>query len=231
MKATEFTWLAACAAAVLCAVPAAAQQKFPTKPVRMIVPFPSGAASDFLARVVGQKLADTYGQQVVIDNRPGAGGLIGSQIVLKGAADGYTLAIVGQPHVTNTLIHAKKPYDALKDFTSIGLVASIPNVIVIGNGVQAKTVGELVALAKAKPGTLNLGSAGVGSSSHLAGEMFQAAAGIQSVHVLKDADTHDRFQKQGADPAPGSPEAFRKLQADEYVRLGKLIKEIGMKPI
>ncbi len=324
MKLIRITLLAACAAAVCAGTAVAAQQQYPNKPIRMVVPFPPGAASDFLGRTVGQKLADVYGQQVVIDNRPGAGGLIGSQIVLKGAPDGYTLAIVGQPHVTNTLIHAKKPYDALKDFNSIGLVASIPNVVVIGTGVPVKNVGELVALAKAKPGTLNFGSAGVGSSSHLAGEMFQAAAGIKAVHVpfksladvfsemiagrvhfyvfplpaampmlkegrlkpiavatpkravalpdvpttaesglpqfqsdswfgiiapagvpkavvarlnadlvkvLKDPDTHDRFQKQGADPAPGSPDQFHKLQADEYVRLGKLIKEIGMKPL
>lgn len=323
MKLTRISLIGACVAA-LCAAPAAAQQTYPTKPIRMVVPFPPGAASDFLGRTLGQKLADVYGQQVVIDNRPGAGGLIGSQIVLKGAADGYTLAIVGQPHVTNTLIHAKKPYDALKDFSSIGLVASIPNVLVIGNGVPFKTVGELVSTAKAKPGAYNFGSAGVGSSSHLAGEMFLAAAGIKAVHVpfksladvfsemiagrvhfyvfplpaampmlkegrlkpiavatakravalpdvptmaeaglpqfrseswfgiiapagvpkavvaklnsdivkvLKDADIHERFQKQGADPAPGSTEQFHKLQSDEYVRIGKLIKEIGMKPL
>lgn len=173
--------------ALLCcgaiAGPGWAAEDYPTKPIRVVVPFPPGAASDFLARVVGQKLTDVYGHQVVIDNRPGAGGLIGSQVVLKATADGYTLGLVGQPHITNTLIHARKPYDPFKDFSSVTLVAVIPNVLVVGAGVPAKNVTELIALAKAKPGELNFGSAGVGSSSHLAGEMFVAAAGIKTVHV------------------------------------------------
>jgi tripartite-type tricarboxylate transporter receptor subunit TctC len=115
----------------LAASTACAAEKFPTKPIRVVVPFPPGAASDFLARVVGQRLGDVYGQQVVIDNRPGAGGLIGSQIIGKANPDGYTIGLVGQPHLTNVLLREKKPYDAFRDFSSISLVASIPNVVVL----------------------------------------------------------------------------------------------------
>lgn len=171
--------------AALTAAPGVApgQVKYPDRPIRMVVPFPPGSASDVLGRIVAQRLADIYRQQIVIDNRPGAGGLIGSDLVLKAAPDGYTLAMVGQPHLSNVLLREQKPYDPLQDFTAISLVASTPNVIVIGNGVPAKNVPELIALAKARPGALNYGSAGVGSSSHLAGAMFVSAAKINVVHV------------------------------------------------
>ncbi|MEK6591627.1 MAG: tripartite tricarboxylate transporter substrate binding protein [Pseudomonadota bacterium] len=168
---------------VLAAANAYAAESFPTKPIRVVVPFPPGAASDFLARVVGTRLSEVYGQQIVIDNRPGAGGLIGSQIIGKSNPDGYTIGLVGQPHLTNVLLREKKPYDVFKDFSSISLVASIPNAVVLGNGVAASTMSELVALAKSKPGALNFGSAGVGSSSHLAAELFISATGIKAAHV------------------------------------------------
>ena len=126
---------------------------------------------------------EIYGQQVVVDNRPGAGGLIGSELVRQAAPDGYTLAMVGQPHLSNVLLREDKPYDPLKDFTAISLVASTPNVIVLGRGVNAKTIPDLIALAKARPGALNYGSAGVGSSSHLAGALLVSKAKIDVVHV------------------------------------------------
>ena len=157
--------------------------EFPSKPLRLVVPFPPGAASDFLARVMAQKMTESFSQQVVADNRPGAGGLLGSQIAQRAAPDGYTLALVGQPHITNVLIRKERPYDPLKDFTAVSEVASMPNVIVLGSGVAAKTVPDLIALAKAKGGELNYGSAGVGSSSHLAAAMFNQVAGIKAVHV------------------------------------------------
>jgi tripartite-type tricarboxylate transporter receptor subunit TctC len=162
-----------------------AQDRWPTKPIRMVVPFTPGAASDVLGRIVGQRLSEIYGQQVVIDNRPGAGGLIGSELVKHAAADGYTLAMVGQPHLSNVLLREEKDraYDPLKDYTSISFVASTANVIVLGKGIEAKTIPELIALAKAKPGALNYGSAGVGSSSHLAGALFASKANINVVHV------------------------------------------------
>jgi tripartite-type tricarboxylate transporter receptor subunit TctC len=174
-----------CCAVALAAVPAlgATQEKWPARPIRMIVPFPSGSASDVLSRIVGQRLGEMYGQQFVVDNRTGAGGLIGSQLVRQAAADGYTLAMVGQPHLSNVLLRDDKPYDPLNDFTAISLVALTPNVIILGKGVEAKTIPDLIALAKAKPGTLNYGSGGVGSSSHLAGALLASKAKIDVVHV------------------------------------------------
>ena len=160
-----------------------AQDKWPSKPIRMIVPFTPGAASDVLGRIVGQRLGEIYGQQVVIDNRPGAGGLIGSELTRQAAPDGYTLAMVGQPHLSNALMREDKPYDPLKDYTAISLVGSTHNVIVLGKSVNAKTIPDLIALARAKPGSLNYGSAGVGSSSHLAGALFASKAKIDVVHV------------------------------------------------
>jgi tripartite-type tricarboxylate transporter receptor subunit TctC len=162
---------------------AAPHDKWPSKPIRLIVPFTPGAASDVLGRIVVQRLSEIYGQQFVVDNRPGAGGLIGSELTRQAAPDGYTFAMVGQPHLSNVLLREKKPYDPLKDFTAISLVGSTHNVIVLGRGVEAKTIPELIALARAKPGTLNYGSAGVGSSSHLAGAMFVSKAKINVVHV------------------------------------------------
>ena len=162
---------------------AAEQNKWPTKPIRMIVPFTPAAASDVLGRLLAQRLTETYGQQVVVDNRPGAGGLIGSELTRDAVPDGYTIAMVGQPHLSNVLIREKKAYDPLKDFSAISLVAFTHNVIVLGKGVNVKNIPELIALAKASPGKLNYGSAGVGSSSHLAGALFAAKAGIDVVHV------------------------------------------------
>jgi tripartite-type tricarboxylate transporter receptor subunit TctC len=287
----------------------------------MIVPFPSGSASDVLGRIVAQRLGEIYGQQFVIDNRPGAGGLIGSELTRQAAPDGYTIAMVGQPHLSNALLRKDKPYDPLKDFTAISLVGETPNVIVLGKGVEAKTIPDLIALAKAKPGALNYGSAGIGSSSHLAGAMFVSKAKIDVVHVpfrqggdsrsalvagaiqfyvyplpaimtllrsgtlralavaspkraealpelptsaeagfpqyqseswfgligaralprrlvtrinadtvgvLKEPATRQKFVLQGAEPGFGPPEHFDKMQRDEYAELGALIKEIGM---
>jgi tripartite-type tricarboxylate transporter receptor subunit TctC len=178
-----------CACAALClslAIPsgiASAQDKWPSKPIRMIVPFPNTSASDALSRILGDRLAQLYGQQLVVDNRPGAGGLIGSDLIRTASPDGYTFGMVGQPHLSNALMREPKPYDPLKDFAIVGLVGITPNVIVIGKGVEAKTIPALIALAKAKPGALNYGSAGVGSSSHLAGALFVSKAKIDVVHV------------------------------------------------
>ena len=301
---------------------ALAQDKWPSKPVRMIVPFTSGAASDVLGRILAQRLVEIYGQQFVIDNRPGAGGLIGSELARQAAPDGYTIAMVGQPHLSNVLLRDDKPYDPLKDYTAISLVATTPNVIVLGKGIDVKTIPDLIALAKAKPGALNYGSAGVGSSSHLAGAMLMSKAKINVVHVpfrqggdsrsaliagaihiyvyplpaivtmlkagtlkavavgspkrvetlpdlptsaeagfpeyrseswfgligpralprrlvakinadtvsvLKETATRQKFALQGAEPGFGTPEHFDKMQRDEYAELGALIREIGMK--
>ncbi len=309
--------------ALAVAASACAQDRYPNKAVRMVVPFPPGSASDFLARTVGQKLGERYGQQIVIDNRPGAGGLVGSGIVATAVPDGYTLTLIGQPHLVNTLIHKDPGYRPFDDFASVTEVASMPNVLVVAPNLPVKSVTSLIALAKAKPGQLNIGSAGVGSSSHLAGEMFKSVAGIDVVHIpfrllgdifaemlagrvhlyvfplpaampmlkqgklqplavatpkravalpdvptmaeaglpafksdswfgilvpaktpraiiarlnadvgaiLRDPAIKERMLAQGAEPVFGTPGEFLKLQRDEYLRIQKLVRDIGIEP-
>jgi len=166
-----------------CGVVVAAADKYPARPIRMVVPFPPGAASDFFARTIGQKMTETFNQQVIVDNRPGAGGVVGAVIVAKATPDGYTLSLIGTPQVVNSLLSGKGQYRAVEDFTPVIQVSSLPNVIVVAPGVPAKSLKELIALAKAQPGKLNYGSAGIGSLSHMAGTLFNTAAGINTVHV------------------------------------------------
>jgi tripartite-type tricarboxylate transporter receptor subunit TctC len=309
---------------VVCAICApAAESVYPNHPVRMVVPFPPGAASDFLARVLGQKLTESWGQQIVVDNRPGAGGLIGGTAVAKSNPDGYTIALIGQPHLTAYLLSKTPPWDPFKDFTHIGAVASMPNVAVVGPGLPVNTLAELITQVRAKPGFYNFGSAGVGSSSHLAAEMFNAAAGLKAVHVpfkllgdvlaemyggriqyylfplpavmpalrdgklkpiasgsrtrtvalpqvptmseaglpgftsetyfgllgpagvptnlvreinretvkfLKTDEARQRYEQNGAEPMPSTPDEFYKIQLAEYARVKKVIQDIGIKP-
>jgi len=161
-----------------------AQAAFPTKPIRLVVPFPAGGTTDILARAVAQKLTETNGQPVVIDNRPGAGGNIGAELVAKSAPDGYTLLMgtVGT-HAINPSLYAKMPYDHQKDFAPVILVAGVPNVLVINPSVPANSVQELIAYGKANPGKLNFASSGSGTSIHLAGELFKTMSGVQMTHV------------------------------------------------
>ena len=322
MNALHAMTLVAAILAASAGTAAHAQDKWPAKPIRMIVPFTPGSASDVTGRIIAQRLTEIYGQQVVADNRPGAGGLIGSQLARDAAPDGYTVAMIGQPHLSNVLLRSDKPYDPLKDYTAIGFTASMPNVIVLGKGIEVKTIPELIALAKAKPGALNYGSAGIGSSSHLAGAMFVSKAKIDAVHVpfrlgadsrtalvtgsiqyyiyplpaivglltsgtlralavttkkravalpdvptsaeagfaeyvseswfgligpralpralvtrintdtlavLNEPATKQKFAQQGAETGFGPPEHFARMQRDEYAELGTLIREIGMK--
>jgi tripartite-type tricarboxylate transporter receptor subunit TctC len=168
---------------LLVAGTAAAQDKFPSKPIRMLVPFSAGSATDFLARIVGQKMAENWGQQVVVDNRPSAGGVIASEILLNATPDGHTLMMVSIGHAVNASLYSKLPYDTVKDFAGITLVADVPNVLVTTPSLGLKSVKDLVELAKAKPGQINYGSAGVGSGTHMNGEQFKLAANINVVHV------------------------------------------------
>ena len=139
MKSSRGCAAVCLALAMPCGI-AAAQDKWPSKPIRMVVPFPNTAASDALSRILGERLGQLYGQQFVVDNRPGAGGLIGSELIRNAAPDGYTFGMVGQPHLSNVLMREPKPYDPLKDFAAVGLVGVTPNVIVVGKGVEAKTI-------------------------------------------------------------------------------------------
>ncbi len=172
------------AAGVLLAAGAVhAQDKFPNKPIRILVGFTAGSGTDFLARTVGQKMSDRWGQQVVVDNRPGAGGVIASEIVARATPDGYTLLIVSVGHAVNASLFSKLPYDTLKDFAGVTYVADVPNVLVSTPSLGLKSVRELIELAKSKPAQVNYGSAGLGSSTHMNGELFNMAAGIKVVHV------------------------------------------------
>jgi len=161
-----------------------AQAPFPSKPIRIVVPFPAGGTTDILARAVAQKLTETLGQSVVVDNRPGAGGNIGAELVAKSPPDGYTLLMgtVGT-HAINPSLYAKMPYDHVKDFTPVILVAGVPNVLVVNPSVPANSVQELIAYIKANPGKVNFASSGSGTSIHLSGELFKTMAGVSMTHV------------------------------------------------
>ena len=161
-----------------------AQAPYPGKPVRIVVPFPAGGTTDILARAVAQKLTETGGQPVLVDNRPGAGGNIGAELVAKSAPDGYTLLMgtVGT-HAINPGLYAKMPYDHQRDFAPVILVAGVPNVLVVNPAVPVNSVQELIAYAKANPGKLNFASSGSGTSIHLSGELFKTMSGVQMTHI------------------------------------------------
>jgi tripartite-type tricarboxylate transporter receptor subunit TctC len=157
---------------------------YPTKPVRLVVPFPAGGTTDILARAVAQTLSEAWGQQVIVDNRPGAGGNIGSDLVAKSKPDGYTLLMgtVGT-HAINPSLYKNMPYDHVKDFAPVILVAGVPNVLVVNLSLPVHSVPELIAYAKANPGKLNFASSGNGTSIHLSGELFKAMTGVEMTHV------------------------------------------------
>ena len=176
---------AALAATVLAtAAAAAAAADYPSRPIRLIVPFSAGGTSDFLARTIAERLGGRLGQTVVVDNKPGAGGNIGSAAVAQAEPDGYTLLLgtVGT-HAINSSLYKKMPFDAVKDFAPVTLVAAVPNMLVVHPSLPVKSVAELVELAKAKPGKLNFASSGNGSSIHLSGELFKTLAGVDMTHV------------------------------------------------
>jgi tripartite-type tricarboxylate transporter receptor subunit TctC len=172
------------AAAGLAILPGGADaQTYPSKPIRWVVPFPPGGSTDLLARVVGQKLTESWGQQVIVDNRGGAGGTLGAAEAARAPGDGYTLLMGAIHHTIATSAYPKLPYDFQRDFAPITVVAIVPNVLVVNPSVPAKSVKELIAYAKANPGKLTYGSAGMGTAHHLIGEVFNARAGVDILHV------------------------------------------------
>jgi len=158
--------------------------KYPDRPIKIIVPFAPGGSTDILARVIGQKLTEQWGQPVIIETRPGAGTMIGTGAAAKADPDGYTLVIVVSNHATNPALHATMPYDALKDFAPVSLLGRAPIVPYVSPSFAPTDVKELVALAKAKPHTINFGSAGPASMTHLTAEMLKIEAGIDMTHVV-----------------------------------------------
>jgi len=172
-------------------------QGYPNKPVRFVVPFTAGSATDILARTVGQQLSVLWGQPVVIDNRPGAGGTIGAAIVAKSPGDGYTLLVHSAAHAYNPAIYSSLTYDTVRDFVEVVPLAGQPNVLVVAPSTGMKSVADLIATAKQKPGALNFASAGNGSGTHINGEKFRIAAGIDVLHI----------------PYKGTPEALADTMA------------------
>ena len=172
-------------AAVLCAgaTVAVAAESFPSRPVRMIIPAGAGGVTDILGRVLASKLTDAMGQQVIVDNRPGASGIVGSQIVAKSAPDGHTLLMVFPSHPVNPALYPDIPYDTVKAFAPITMVSAVAPVLIVSSAFPARTVKDLIALAKAKPGQLNHGSVGSGSMGSLAAELLRTLAGIQFTQV------------------------------------------------
>ena len=162
----------------------AVAQVYPARAIRMIVPYPAGGGADFVARVYARSLAESLGQQVVVDNRGGANGNVGAEVAAKSPPDGYTLLLTSSTNLTvNPHLYRKMPFDVSRDFLPVSLVATQPNVLVVHPALPARSVKQLVALAKTRPGELNFASAGAGSSGHLSGELFMMVTGVRMVHV------------------------------------------------
>ena len=175
---------AACGAVAMSFASGVAAQAWPAKPIRLMVPFPPGGSTDIVARIVAQKLGERLGQSLVIENRGGAGGTIGTAVIAKAAPDGYNLAIAStSTHVVAPAVYPKLDYDAVKDFAPISLIAVSPYLLVVNTSVPAKTLKELIDLAKQKPGKLNYASAGVGSTTHIAMEMLKAVSSTYMLHI------------------------------------------------
>jgi len=172
-----------CVVAVASLATMAIAQPYPNRPIKMIVPFAPGGATDIIARTVAQKLSDRVGQPVVVENKPGAGTTVGNAEVAKARPDGYTLLFAPTPFVISQVVYPTLPYDPRKDFAPVSLLATSPFILVTNASITARTVGELVAQAKAKPGALTFCSAGNGTVPHLAGELFKLRAGVDIVHV------------------------------------------------
>jgi tripartite-type tricarboxylate transporter receptor subunit TctC len=173
-------WMAALAVVLATTAGAAlAEPAFPSKPVHIFVPYAAGGAVDVLTRTLGDVVSKQWGQSVVVENRPGAGGVIASQAVATSAPDGYTLIMVASGHATNPFLYPKIPYDTFKDFTPVSLLASSPNILLVRADSPFKTVGDVIAAARAKPGSLSFAHAGSGTSTHMAGELLKSLAGIE----------------------------------------------------
>jgi len=183
MKCMRVAALAVVAFALALGAGSAAGQAYPNKPIRLVIAFPPGGTSDFVGRVIADKLSQFLGQPIVIDNKPGATGLIGTQYVAQAAPDGYTLLLAPSDFTLAPGLQAKPPYDPIKDFAAIGLFINYPHVLVAYPGLPANNAKELIALAKAKPGQLNFASGGSGGSNHISGVAFSHAAGIDLTHV------------------------------------------------
>src|SRR4051812_30924007 len=169
--------------AFACALPAHAQQAYPSKPIHIVVPYPPGGFNDTLGRTLAARLQEAWGQPVVVDNRPGGNTLIGTDAVAKAAPDGYTLLVVAFPFAVTPSLIRNMPYDTVRDFAPVILAAQSPNLLVVNPQLPVKSVSELIAMAKSKPGALNYASTGNGSSNHISMELFKSMAGVEITHI------------------------------------------------
>jgi tripartite-type tricarboxylate transporter receptor subunit TctC len=176
-------YLRALLGATLAFAGVAAWSAWPERPIRLVVPVAPGGGNDIVARALAQKLSERWGQQVVVDNRPGAATAIGAEIVAKASPDGYTILFLSASFAINAGMQRKLPFDPINDFTPVTLIARVPQILIVTHALPAKSVGELIALARAKPGQLNFGSSGIGSSPHLAMELFMQLTGVTLNHV------------------------------------------------
>ncbi len=183
LKRRTLATVCAALAAVMAGAPVMAQDKYPSRPINLVVPLTAGLTVDLLARMYGERMSKILGQPVVVINRPGAGGIIGTQAVAAAPADGYTLLMTNSAHTILPAINKSLPFDPLKDFRGVAIVADAPAVLIVSSSLGVNTMKEFVALAKAKPGSINYVSAGIGTSTHLAGAYFEKQAGIEMTHV------------------------------------------------
>ena len=179
----SFLLLAAGAAALPALSRVAGAETYPTRPVRIISPFGTAGANDLVARLIGQWLSERLGQQFVIENRPGAGGNIGTEVAVRAPADGYTLVVVGAPNAINATLYDKLSFDFIRDIAPVAPIVRFANVLDVNLSVPAKTLPEFIAYAKLNPGKINMASVGVGAPSHVSGELFKMMAGVNMVHV------------------------------------------------
>jgi tripartite-type tricarboxylate transporter receptor subunit TctC len=198
----------------------AAAQDYPAKPIRIVIPYPPGGASDVTARLLGQKMAENWGQQVIPDNRPGANGILALEHVAKSVPDGYTLLMANLgPNAINPAVYSKLPYDALKDFSTITLTTLVPQVLVASPSLEAKSIQELIALARANPGKINYGTGGNGSANHLAVELMASIAGVKLTAVPYKGDAPAMADAISGQVSMTLPTV---LAATPHIRSGKL---------
>src|SRR5579864_9756752 len=207
---------ALCAAAVFASGAAAAQTPFPSRPVHIFVPYAAGGGVDILARTLGEAVSRQWGQSVVVENRPGAGGVVASQALVTSAPDGYTLMVVASGHATNPFLYPKLPYDTFKDFTPVSILASSPNILLVRADSPFKTLADVIAQAKAKPGSLSFAHSGTGTSTHLAGELLKNLAKIDIAAIPYKGGApaiNDLLGGQIPLSFNNAPEALGQLQA------------------
>jgi len=181
MRSTARAWVAAAALCTL--ITGAWAQGYPNRPIRLITPFPPGATTDALSRIIASRMTENWGQNVIVDNRPGAGGVVGTELAVRAPADGYTIVNVISSHAVNPSIYARMPYDAIRDFTPVIALARVASVLVVPASSPITSVKDLISVARAHPGKISFGSAGTGSSSHLIGELFRLLAKADITHV------------------------------------------------